>query len=438
MGKIYEIRDPIHGFVTINEWERDIINHPVFQRLRRIQQLGLTDMVYPGARHTRFEHSLGVMQIATKIFDHISARRADFLKAELDFNNDGLGRDKVLIRLSSLLHDVGHAPFSHATEVLTDKDSSSGNPCKHDHYSAAAVAFLMKDVIENHSLNQNYHIKAKDIADFLNGEASLGRSLVWRSIVSSQLDADRADYLLRDSWHIGVAYGHYDLSRLIATLTVAIDPDSGSPVLAVEEGGVHAAEALLIARYMMFTQVYFQHTRRAYDHHSLQALKYLLAEHQKQTEFENKGVFPPPTSVDNIKEYLKWHDWRVLGLISDGRAGEHGQIIINRTHYRHVFETPEIPTPADLDFADEIQMALGDNVGFVDRASNSWYKIDRTDVPVLLRPGHADEQLIRLSTCSSVVNGLKPVEQTRIYVPMEKKEMARHLVSAKRLEKDGY
>lgn len=431
MSRIYEIRDPIHGFVTINEWERDIVNHFVFQRLRRIRQLSLTDMVYPGAMHTRFEHSLGVMHIATQIFDRIWERRNDFLRSELDFNQDGLGRDRVLVRLSGLLHDIGHAPFSHAAEGLMDKDSSTGKPYKHEHYSAAAVAFLMQDVIENHPFNQNYGIKAKDIADFLNGESGLGRSLLWRNLVSSQLDADRADYLLRDSHHIGVAYGNYDLSRLLATLTVAMDSETGSPVLAIEEGGEHAAEALIIARYMMFTQVYFQHTRRAYDYHSVQAIKKLLKKFQNPIVETAQGTFPPPISKEAVQAYLEWDDWRVLGLISQGEGGEHGEILKNRRHYRSVFETPEIPAPEDLELAEDIRCALGDSC-FVDRAYNSWYKFETADVPLLLRPGQSDETLTRLSNHSSVVSGLKAIERIRIYVPFEEKNNARQLVAEKR------
>ncbi len=436
MTKITEIRDPIHGFIILNEWERDIVNHQVFQRLRRIRQLGFTDMVYPAAMHNRFEHSLGVMQVATRMFDHIRVRRGDFLKSELNFNDDGLGRDRVIIRLSSLLHDLGHAPFSHAAEGLMDKDPSTEKSYKHEHYSAAMVRFLFQDVIENHPFNQNYRITAKDISDFLTGETCLGRPLLWRNLVSSQLDADRADYLLRDSHHIGVAYGHYDLNRLIATLTVAIDPETSSPVLAVEEGGEHAAEALIIARYMMFTQVYFQHTRRAYDRHSVEAIRHLLSESQRQSNLANKSAFPPPTSKKHIEDYLKWDDWRVLGMITDDNAGDHGRILMERRHHRAVFETPEIPSRADQEFAKEIQEALGDDVGFVDCASSSWYKFESADVPLLLRPGEGDEKLTALSTRSSVVSGLRAVERTRIYVPLDKKEQARKAVANKRNEKE--
>ncbi len=437
MGKTYEIRDPIHGFVTLNDWERDIVDHPVFQRLRRIRQLSLTDMVYPGAMHTRFEHSLGVMHIATRMLDRITEHRLEFLESEMSFTKGGLERDRVLVRLCSLLHDVGHPPFSHAAEGLMDKDPTTGRTYKHEHYSAAAVEFLMQDVIENHPLNQNYGIKAKEVADFLNGEPSLGRCLLWRNLVSSQLDADRADYLLRDSHHIGVAYGHFDLNRLLATLTAVIDPETNSPVLAIEEGGEHAAEALIIARYMMFTQVYFQHTRRAYDHHSAQAIKTLLQRHQLDGSLSDKTTFCPPTSKANMEEYLGWDDWRVLGMISQGQAGDHGQILIDRKHHRSIYETPEIPGQEDLDLLKDIQNSLGEHVGFVDRASRSWYKFETADIPLLLRAGQSDEQLTALSKRSSVVNGLKAVERTRIYVPMDKKEMARKLVADQRKKKEA-
>lgn len=233
MAKTYEIRDPLYGFIELNDWEREIVNHPVFQRLRRIRQLGLTDMVYPGAMHTRFEHSLGVMYVATRMFDEIVKRREEFLKSELSYTEGGLEKDRILVRISCLLHDVGHAPFSHAAEGLMITDVASGKSYKHENYSAVAVAHLMQDVIEKHPLNQNYGIKAQDIADFLNDRSTLGRSLLWRDLLSSQLDADRADYLLRDSHHIGVAYGKYDLNRLLVTMTVAIDTETDSPTLAV-------------------------------------------------------------------------------------------------------------------------------------------------------------------------------------------------------------
>ncbi len=418
--KIYEVRDPVHGFIEINEWERDIVNHWVFQRLRRIRQLGLTDMVYPGAMHTRFEHSLGVMHVATRMFDEIVKRRADFLRSELSFTDGGLERDRVIVRLAALLHDVGHAPFSHASEDLMPADGDKRY--KHENYSAAAVRYLMEDIIENHPLSQNYYIKAEMIADFLDGKPTIGRSLLWRPRISGQLDADRADYLLRDSHHIGVEYGKYDLNRLLVTMTVAIDPKTNSPVLAVEEGGIHAAEGLIVARYMMFTQVYFHHTRRAYDYHIGETIRFFLSQTRKDAD-----VFPPPTK-ENIEEYLNWDDWRILGLINEEKGGEHGKLIRNRQHYRKVYETPEVPDQDDLELFEQVANELGDLASFEDTASKSWYKFDSADIPVVRRPGRGEGEIVVLSQLSSVVRGLKSVNQRRIYVPYQKSEEARSKV----------
>src|SRR2546425_11561274 len=113
--RLYEIRCPVHGFVALNDWERQIIGQPAYQRLRRIRQLAWTDQVYPGAMHTRFEHSLGVMHVATKLYEGIVQRSGDLLQSELAYDPGGLDRDKTVVRLAALLHDVGHAPFSHAS-----------------------------------------------------------------------------------------------------------------------------------------------------------------------------------------------------------------------------------------------------------------------------------------------------------------------------------
>src|SRR5437870_13836038 len=116
VNREYEIRCPVRGFITLNDWEWEIISHPALQRLRRIRQLAWTDMVYPGAMHTRFEHSLGVMHVATRLYDAIVERSGEILKSELAYDDTGLKVDGKLVRLTALLHDVGHAPFSHAAE----------------------------------------------------------------------------------------------------------------------------------------------------------------------------------------------------------------------------------------------------------------------------------------------------------------------------------
>lgn len=421
----FEIRDPIHGFIRLDDWERDIVNHPVFQRLRRIKQLAWTDMVYPGATHTRFEHSLGVMHVATRMFKRVitSSRNLDILKSELNYTDDGLKRELVKIRLAGLLHDVGHSPFSHSAESLMPENKKTGGRYTHEDYSAALVEFLMKDVIDNGQIKLNNGFTAKDIADFIQGEPSVGQGLVWRELLSSQLDADRADYLLRDAYHIGVAYGRYDLNRLLVTLTLALDPEAGSPRLAIEKGGEHAAEGLILARYMMFTQVYFQHTRRAFDHHIEGAIRAILEENQADLDLEEKGCFPPPTSQKNLEAYLNWSDWRVLGLLADGGGGEHGEILRGRKHDRCVWETPEVPKTSDLDRLKVILDSLEGVSSFVDEAEKSWYKLKKQEI--LIENGSKSKPL---SEISSVVRGLDTVKQHRIYVPFEAKEQAKAIM----------
>ncbi len=421
MSELIEIRDPIHGFIELDDWERLIVDHPYFQRLRRIRQLGLTDMLYPGAMHTRFEHSLGVMHVATRMFDAIVRRRSDFLKEKYHFTDGGFERDRRIVRIAALLHDVGHAPFSHASETDLMPRDGEGRRYKHENYSAAIVSGLMKDVIERHSLNQNHEIEAHDVADFLEGKSSVGRRLFWRNLVDGQLDADRADYLLRDSRHIGVAYGQYDLERLLTTLTAIEDPETGSPALAVEEGGLHAAEGLIIARYMMFTQVYFHHTRRAYDHHLVEAMRLLLAESQ--------GVFPPPIDKQSLKEYLKWDDWYVFGRLTAGDGGANGAIILNRRHDRRVYETPEYLEREDLQQLDAVREALDDKASFEDRPQKSWYALGSTDIPIVGKIEREQEVVARLSERSTVVGGLKAVNQRRIYSTLERQEECRKIIA---------
>ena len=194
---MYEVRCPIYGFIKLSDWEREIINHSAFQRLRRIRQLAWTDYIYPGAMHTRFEHVLGVMHMATTLYENIVERSGDVLASEFGYTDGGFDRYRHLVRLAALLHDVGHAPFSHAAEELLPHDAQSGNRYKHEHYSAAIVRQCLADVIETHPLNTNYRITAEEIAQFLEGDPDTGPGLFWRELIDGQLDADRMDSYVR-------------------------------------------------------------------------------------------------------------------------------------------------------------------------------------------------------------------------------------------------
>ena len=422
------IRDPIHGFVAYDDWELEIINCLAFQRLRRIRQLALTEFVFPGATHSRFEHALGTMDVATRMFDSIVSRQKNYLFNERGYDEAGVRRDRQIVRLAALLHDVGHSPFSHSGENLFPINPDTGRRYHHEDYSASIITSALRETIEDHPGNANYEIKAIDVADLITGTTTSRtpasvRRLIWRPLITSQLDADRCDYLLRDSLHAGVSYGKYDLDRILATLSLGLN-ENDDPVVAIEDGGWHAAEGLIIGRYMMFTQVYFHHTRQALDHHVEQVLSFLLSGEYKKDEF-------PLPVAGGIQEYLKWDDWLVFGRISEGRAGFHGNSIHNRQLYRSVWDTTKTPTYEENDRFDELVNALGDLVGCVRDSSKSWYSLDDQDLQIVPDNTLAPQRGRPLSSLSTIVRNMRPVTQRRIYVKPSDREAAKAIIEAR-------
>jgi HD superfamily phosphohydrolase len=361
------------------------------------------------------------MHMATRLYESIVQRSGLLLKDRIGYDDTGLERDKTLVRLTALLHDLGHSPFSHAAEELFPQHPEKPRRYRHEEYSAAVIRHELKSVIEDHPLNRNVGFKVEDITSLLEGTAEAGHRLFWREIIDGQMDADRMDYLLRDSLHAGVDYGRYDWRRILNTVeALAVPEEEGEAEgqglrLGVSEGGFHAAEALVLARYFMFTQVYFHKTRAAYDHHLRHALCSLLPD----------GVFPPPTA-ERIMDFLRWDDWRVLGLLADGSGGEHGQRLCHRDHYREVYRTPESPTPKDLKTLDKVRTKLGPLLAAEDSAEKSWYKVDKTDIPVA--SDTAGRPVRPLSAFSAVIRSLKPIRRVILFSRPESKEEARELV----------
>jgi uncharacterized protein len=398
---VCEVRCPVHGFIGMTQLEQEIVNQPAFQRLRRIKQLAWTDHVYPGASHTRFEHSLGVMHLASRLYEAVVTTSGDTLKELFGYTNAGLARDWQIVRLAALLHDVGHAPFSHAAENLlplkTPEDYSlfqgMAKPSErytHEDYSVAIIETVLKDLIEQHPCNRrNYKITTDEIIALISRRAPGGVSLFWKDIISGQLDADRMDYLLRDSLHAGVSYGRFDLDRIVSTVCAVRPPkeESSEPKIAIMKGGIYAAEALIVARYWMHKQVYFHKTRLACDHHLEKALGEILAD---SARLHSENVcFPRPDSKEELDKFLGWDDYRVMGLLSADKGGEHGQRLITRNHYRLVCELEESEgTIEDLGASikrnDAIVDSLGSVVKLVRKPTALWYKTNSASELILV------------------------------------------------------
>lgn len=312
-----ELRDPIHGFINREDVEEDIINSPVFQRLRKIKQLALASLVYPGAVHTRFDHSIGAMHVAGLISNAVR------LEPE----------ERRLVRLSALLHDIGHGPFSHVSEPVLekyfdrDKVKIEGKVQVHENLTAAIIR---EDETLGHSLSQK---DRERIVGILNG--TYGDSIL-KHIVSGPLDADKQDYLLRDSYFCGVKYGVFDLSRLSSTLVVQRDTDDRD--LAIDEDGVHALEQFVLAKYYMTTQVYRHKVRLITDSMIGRALD--LGIRKDGIEWLRK-LYTYDGSTGYVREYKMWTDERLTNEIlssntPDGYARSMFQNLAQRRLHKRI------------------------------------------------------------------------------------------------------
>ena len=299
------VRCPLYGFIGLSNRENRLLNTIAMQRLSRIKQLAHTYVVYPSAVHTRFEHSLGTLHLADRVCDQLGFRR----------------RERKVVRIAALLHDVGQGPFSH----VWDEPMRWINGEDYTHEDVTKL-MIESDTEIRRALG---NLRSKVLEIFTEDTLS-------SDVISSDLDVDKMDYLRRDSYHTGVAYGLFDLERIIRTLGRM--SEVGRDYLAVHEKGKDALESYRLARYAMHMQVYEHHARIIADDMFIKAIKFALEEGclaKEELQISKDQKF--------IDGFLKLDDFSIQHRIledSTGIAKELIEDIRNRKLLKRAFKVP--------------------------------------------------------------------------------------------------
>jgi len=422
-------RDPVHNIIRLRTNDDEgrllirLIDTPEFQRLRRIKQLGLGLYTYQGAEHSRFTHSLGALHLMTRILDQLTGRH----------NIDAA--DRVAARGAALLHDVGHGPFSHAMENILGV-----------HHEQMTMRSVLSDETELGRLLHSYSRELPPrIASIIEGTF---KPAALAQLVSSQLDVDRMDYLLRDSLMTGAKYGLYDLEWIINALQIDEERDR----IYVAARGVFAVEEYLQARYYMFRQVYFHRTLRSAEAVLRSALRRAL-------ELVERGASvwcAPGTSFEkvlrrqslSITEHLEMDDSDVIFHMKQWQHSSDAVLsdLSRRFIGRRLFKAIDLDMPQEEreDFLDAARAAVTHR-GFdpeyyfvEDRASDvpyyGYYTAEGVEprTRIYVEDGYAHPQIREISEVSEAVRGLgRGYELHRICFPAEVKEEVYELYHGK-------
>ena len=310
-----EIRDPIHGSIQLNDGEVAVIESVEFQRLREIKQLGFSEFSFPGATHNRFLHSIGVSFVAGQVFDSIF-RAYPFSKTSIK------NRFRQTVKLASLLHDIGHGPLSHTTEqvmpqlqklnikIFNDQKLDQSRQANHEDYTIKFVTdSTVADIIKAHFPD----ILPEHVAFLIDKNLTCDDSLftdgginfrpILSQIVSSELDADRMDYLERDSFFCGINYGKIDKDWLMQNLTLHIVKDTA--YLALNRRALYAFDDFLISRHHMNLMVYFHHKSIIYEEMLNRYLSspdckfFIPADHIEYINYTDYKLYEHLDTVDN-------------------------------------------------------------------------------------------------------------------------------------------
>ena len=399
MNKKKIFNDPVYGFTSIPHGIIfDLIEHPYYQRLRRISQLGLSHYVYPGALHTRFHHALGAMHLMTQAIETLKSKDVKISKKEAR---------GVLIAI--LLHDIGHAPFSHALE----------HTLVNVHHEELSELFMQK-------LNEEFGGKL-DLAIQIFQNKYPKKFL--HQLVSSQLDMDRMDYLNRDSFFTGVSEGVIGYDRIIKMLTVKNNE------LVVEEKGIYSIEKFLIARRLMYWQVYLHKTVLSAEQMLIRTLKRAKTLAQKGVELEASAalkffLYQNLSHSDFVKnpdelleKYAALDDVDILAALKNW--SKHEDFILSFLSksiiQRKLFKIKLQNEPFSSDYIKEMRQRVvnslpknhadcADFLIFTGKESNNAYSIDKDEIKILYKNG----KVLPMSDASDY--GIPPKIITKFYL----------------------
>jgi hypothetical protein len=421
LEKIY--RDSVHNIIRLKTEDAAgnllvrLIDTAEFQRLRRIRQLGLAHYAYQSAEHSRFTHSLGALHLATRIL------------AKLDLKYKISAEAKIAVRVAALLHDIGHGAFSHVLETILS--------FHHENFTIEAV---LSDETEVGRILKKFSAELpENVADIIRGTF---RPAALAQLVSSQLDVDRMDYLLRDSLMTGAKYGIYDLEWIIKSIEI----DEENDRLYVSARGVYAVEDYLQARYYMFRQVYFHRTLRSAENvlRSLFRRALYLFQNNKFVWFARGTPFEKILKNEKLtlREHLELDDSDVMFHIKQWEKSEDKILsdLAKRFLHRNLFKAFDLDMPYD-DRQEFLEKALKtvETAGFdadyyfiEDKAGDVpyyFYTKERSDPKNLIyvEEGFSHPQIKEISEVSAAVRGLqKGYQMHRVCFPAElKNEMAK-------------
>jgi len=428
IGATNRFRDPIYGYIWLTDDELRIVDTPIFQRLRRIHQLALTKYIYPAAEHSRFVHSLGVLQSAENIFAEVMRKPGNCeIILGIIGDEERLRLYRKILRFTALLHDIGHLPFSHAgEEVFLPRG------LRHEDVSQ----YIIRDTPTLKKIMDDNDVQPEIVSSILASKQKAKYSIIHK-ILSGHFDADRADYLLRDSHNCGVAYGHYDYIRYVSSFSLA-KLDGKDFSLTIEEGNIQALEAFLLARFNYNMQVPYHRTRVGYD----LALKKYLMNLERDGKLPDLGITKDDSKAlvgMDIEKFTAFDDMDILQLAKrDSSNGDiWAKIIMREDHLIPVYDRVGTSDEDKINYRDYVVL-LG-KAGLVEGEDFFRYskELKIHDLIPASKEKTETEDRIRVVTkegqdvgdfleCSPVINTLREnsIRIFRVYVTSQKKETA--------------